>query len=459
MNIESILQRVPDSQRFLTVDEMDANTLALAKQYPETASVFEAGRSQERHPLYCLKIGNGSRNALIIGCPHPNEPIGAMMLESLTRILCEDDALRKELDYTWYIVKTADPDGVRHNEGWFNGPFTLYHYAYDFYRPASAQQVEWTFPLDYQTLHFHSPLPETQAIMRIIDEKKPSFLFSLHNSAFGGAFWYLSQPIEALVKRLPAAAARQGVPLSLGEPEMPCCKAYAQAVFEFPGVPLMYDFYKSMLQGKDPASMMSGGSSSVDYANADGRHCFGLVCEMPYFLHPDVMDLTETELSRKEAIENFCDQVDAAYPRLAALSKELCPLLPVNNCYRLALEERCRVMPQQIAAQRAFARSPECQKKCTRAQRFDNTIALPFYYVALMAGMISSAARQAAAQAQGPDQEKLERISAQADEITRADCDRIEAVAQYEVIPIKKLVSVQMESCLAAVEALREIRA
>jgi hypothetical protein len=52
-----------------------------------------------------LKIGSGSKNALLLGCPHPNEPIGAMMLEYFTQALVDDDALRKELDFTWYVVK------------------------------------------------------------------------------------------------------------------------------------------------------------------------------------------------------------------------------------------------------------------------------------------------------------------------------------------------------------------
>lgn len=121
MDLARILAQVPDYKAFLTVDEMDAHTLALPARYPGVCSVFEAGKSQKGHPIYALKIGSGAKNAYIMGCPHPNEPIGAMMLEFLTDLLCRDDALREELGFTWYIVKTADPDGVKLNEGWFNG--------------------------------------------------------------------------------------------------------------------------------------------------------------------------------------------------------------------------------------------------------------------------------------------------------------------------------------------------
>ena len=188
----------------------------------------------------------------------PPVPIGAMMLEFLTDLLCRDEELRRELDYTWYIVKTADPDGVKLNEGWFDRPFTLYNYARHFYRPASNQQVEWTLPLEYKTLHFHTPLPETSAVMKVLEEIKPSFLYSLHNSAFGGAYWYISDQDETFVANLPQAAQHQDIPLSLGEPEMPCCKIYSNAVFEFPGTPLIYDYYEQMT-GQDPAPLLNSG--------------------------------------------------------------------------------------------------------------------------------------------------------------------------------------------------------
>ena len=173
MEIEKYLSRVPDSKAFMTVEEMEASTDALVAAHPDAVKVETVGHSQEGRPIRCLTIGSGPKQALIFGCPHPNEPIGAMMLETLTKLLAEDAELRAELPYTFSIIKCVDPDGLTRNQGWLKGPFTLYNYARDFYRPASAQQVEWSFPLDYKTLHFHEPLPETQALMKIIETRKP----------------------------------------------------------------------------------------------------------------------------------------------------------------------------------------------------------------------------------------------------------------------------------------------
>ena len=121
-------------------------------------------KSRSGHPLLCLTIGCGSENAILYGCPHPNEPIGAMMLEAFSRILAEDAELRQALDYTFYIIKVWDVDGVRLNEPWFKGPFSITNYVRHFFRPAPTRQVDWTFPIDYKNLHFHDTIPETRAL-------------------------------------------------------------------------------------------------------------------------------------------------------------------------------------------------------------------------------------------------------------------------------------------------------
>ena len=62
-DMESILARVPDYQEFYTVDELNQHSFQLAKEYPDVVELFEAGRSKEGRPIYCLKIGQGSKNA------------------------------------------------------------------------------------------------------------------------------------------------------------------------------------------------------------------------------------------------------------------------------------------------------------------------------------------------------------------------------------------------------------
>ena len=78
---QKLLEGIPDYKEFLTVEEMNSSSKKLAEEHPESVSIFEIGQTRDGIELYCLKIGSGSHTALMFGCPHPNEPIGTMMLE------------------------------------------------------------------------------------------------------------------------------------------------------------------------------------------------------------------------------------------------------------------------------------------------------------------------------------------------------------------------------------------
>ena len=100
----NLINNIPDFKAFMTVDEMDASSKKLAEEYPDIVTCFEAGKSTKGNPIYCLKIGNGPKNALMFGLPHPNEPIGAMMIEYFSRAIAENDELREDLGFTWYMI-------------------------------------------------------------------------------------------------------------------------------------------------------------------------------------------------------------------------------------------------------------------------------------------------------------------------------------------------------------------
>ncbi len=133
---ESIVRDIPDYNTFFTVDELNASSEKLVRKHPKKVKILEIGKSRKGEKIKALRIGKGRRTALLFGFPHPNEPIGSMTLEYLSWRLAEDRSLN-ELNYTWYIVKCADPDGARLNESWFKGPFTLLNYALNYYRPTT----------------------------------------------------------------------------------------------------------------------------------------------------------------------------------------------------------------------------------------------------------------------------------------------------------------------------------
>ncbi|MDD2334928.1 MAG: M14 family zinc carboxypeptidase, partial [Mesotoga sp.] len=264
--IKAVIKNVPEYEYFKTVDELNESSRKLAEQYPDLASFYKIGESMAGDAIYCLKIGNGSRAVLMYGFPHPNEPIGSMMLDYLSQQLVENEAFRNSFkDVSWYIVKVADNDGAKLNEGWFRGPYTPLNYALNFYRPASFQQVEWTFPIKYKTLDNNDPIPETRALMNIIEEVKPIFIYSLHNAGFGGVYNYISDDAPILYPIFEKAYEDQDIPAALGEPEMPYALKFAEAVYKMPTMRDTYDYYAANTD-RDPAEIIGkAGTCSYEY--------------------------------------------------------------------------------------------------------------------------------------------------------------------------------------------------
>ncbi len=447
-NLTTILDTVPDYQVFLTVDELKASSSRLAAQYPDVVEVRQVGSSRQGEAIEVLKIGDGAKTALLFAMPHPNEPIGSMMLEVLSARLAEDSALRDALGYTWYLIKCVDPDGTRLNEGWFKGPFSVTNYARNFYRPPSFEQVEWTFPIEYETLHFDDPLPETQALMSLLEEIKPDFIYSLHNSGFGGAYFYMSEDAKSLYEQFYAVVEGQDLPLHLGEPEMPYATAYAKAVYAFPPVSEMYDFLKEQT-GKDPAEILKGGTSSIDYA---GRFCdpFGLVCEVPYFYNAAIHDTSPSDMMRRDAILQGLAGAKAELwvlqEQYAAVEQEL----TISSPFRVAIEETLRTWPEHMAAQENWARTdPKTERQATVAEKLDSLVIGRFYRLLSLGMFVRLLEAQIAATGESP---VLTSALAAATDLFEEHSGALEADLDYSVIPIQKLVRVQLGSALLAAE-------
>lgn len=449
--IDRVIARVPDYQTFMTVDELDASSHRLAEAHPESVELFELTKSRAGHPLYCLKIGNGSQNAICYGCPHPNEPIGAMMLEAFSQILAEDAELREALDYTWYIIKSWDVDGTQLNEPWFKGPFTIHNYVRHFFRPAPTAQVDWTFPIDYKNLHFHDTLPETAAMQGLIDQLKPRFLYSLHNSAFGGVYWYLTEPFdEPFYDALRAVAAKNGMPVDLGEPEAPYIDLLSPAVYQNFGMADSYDYYESY--GEDhPEELCGTGTSSADYGK---RTCgaFTLLTELPYFFNPAICDLSESDMLRRDTNLNALDR----RKELNDFAKETLKLawhyIDPQNPFKFAMEGFNSV-DDDSTSRKMIETSPEYQKKATVAEKFSYIDLRPFFSCLTLC-LYTRAHEMELAHMEETGEVNPEKKAAltKALSIFEAKLEEQAALAEktlsYEVVPIRKLICIQLEAGL-----------
>lgn len=440
-----VLADVPDYQAFLAVDELKASTRELAAQHPDVVTVLPVGKSRQGDPIEALKIGDGPKTALLFAMPHPNEPIGSMTLEYLAGRLAEDSALRESLGYTWYLIKCIDPDGMRLNEGWFKGPFSLENYARDYYRPPMNQQVDWTFPVDYKTVRFDQPLPETQALMTLIEHTRPDFLYSLHNSGFGGAYFYISEEAKPLHEPFHALVKSQELPLHLGEPEIPIAKEHAKAIFELPSFSALYDFLEE--SGGDPANVITGGASSDDYARRLGDP-FCLVCEMPYFYNSAIHDTSPADIVRRDAILQRIEQerrtIDLMRQQYEAIRDEL--TIPSPFCAPIV--EIVETWEGYLDADENWAKTdPKTAAVATAAEKMDNLVISKFYNMLNLGMFMRLLSNQAAATGESLALTAARQAIQSAFDQTSRELD---AELEYGVIPIQKLVRVQLGSALLA---------
>lgn len=453
MKYQCILDDVPNYTAFLTVDELRASAHRLVETHPEHVKLMPIGKSRRGEPIEALVIGNGLHKALLFAMPHPNEPIGSMTLEYLSWRLAEDAALIEELGYTWYMVKCIDPDGTRLNEGWFKGPYTLEHYARNYYRPPAFQQIEWTFPVDYKTLHFHNPLPETRALMHLMEQVSPDLLYSLHNSGFGGVYFYVSGGNPHFYQELHDLVAGEELPLHLGEPEMPFIKPYAPAIFPEVSVQDIYDYYAAN-NPTDPAVIMRQGASSFDYLRGLCTG-FSIVCEMPYFYNPKIVDTNPSDIIRRDAILQSVAR-DREYDAFHRRQFEaVADLLTAPSPFVETIQEWLRIFPESAAALENWARNdPQTARPGTVAEVFDSLVVGKFYRLFTLGLLLRAFTHQMAV---GGEHPRLRRAYEEVEAEFERQSAEVTRELDYHVIPIRKLVRVQLGAGLLAAELAREM--
>lgn len=434
-----LLSDLPTLDGFPTVDELHDFVSALADCHPDRVTLRDVGRSRAGDPIQLLSIrSDGARgDLLVVGQPHPNEPIGMATITVLCERLLGNEAALDALGVNWHFVPCVDPDGTRLNEGWFAGPFTREHYSRHFYRPGGESQVEWTFPFRTNDFSVDAPLPETVALMAAIDEVRPTVVASLHNAELGGAYFYTHSGGPQLYQRLTALCEEQGVPLHLGEPEFPLSTVHAPAVYSVPTAEQMYQLATAV--GIDPADIVTG-ASSLDYARKYGEPV-AVVIELPYWRDDRAADLSDdpSGRSRRDVVVSEIDAEAASMATIRRLVDEASPL-PLSP-FADAVHSFLRLQESGYSEQRRqqAQTDPDFDRPATVAEAF--TIRDDHYAGRLrMSGMLLRALP-----VDSPVRAETERLF---DEW----CAEAAAAGKAEVIPIRNLVAVQAGAILAAVE-------
>ncbi|WP_234946112.1 M14 family zinc carboxypeptidase [Agrococcus sp. Marseille-P2731] len=366
---EDILRRaaaVPALDGFPTLDELTERFAAIERAHPDLVTSRRIGTSRLHEPLRAYTIGDGPLSHLIVGGVHPNEPIGSWTALHLLEQLIADASLRESLDATWHIVPCIDPDGMRLNEGWFADPADRATYFREFYRPAGDEQVEWTFPFDYKRAYFDRVMPETLALMRMIDRVQPDLYVPLHNAEMGGVYYYLTRPVPELYDMLSRVPTSLGIPLDRGEPEAGHLTELAPAIFMSGSLEEVYDWTESL--GIDPYPEGSGGDASSAYALRYGT--LSLIAELPHWMHPDADDTSAADESYAELLTRVGTELAASGTRLVHLLELAGPHLGIRTPFLRASERFVPMLVSSGALMVSRAAQPEAQRTATVAERF-----------------------------------------------------------------------------------------
>lgn len=438
------IETVPAYEAFAGVDDLHAGLRRIADRHPGVASLRRCGSSRQGNPLWCLTIASDvpdAPEALAFGLPHPNEPIGGLTALHLAERLCADPSLRERLGHTWRIVDCADPDGLRLNEGWLGGPFTRAHYAEHFYRPAGRDQVEWTFPVNHGDAYFDEPIPETQALMRLIDTHRPALIASLHNSELGGAYYWLSRAEPALHPVLQRVPEHLGIPLDRGEPEAPDLVLLDDAIYE--ATPLATVYERTM--ARNEPWIFEGGSTTW-YAGQWGS--LMLVSELPYWLDARAGDTTPAGMGYAEALAaNAVAITDLAELLTRTLARVESHLLAPASPFWRAARFYAAMLETTGPARLARSKQADSDRPATVAEA--NSLALNVHeYRLRYGGILRRALRGEAAvgNVRGVIREALAEVEQRYAEWLAEDA----RVAELEPIEIRRLVGVQYAATVAA---------
>lgn len=202
---------------------------------------------------------------------------------------------------------------------------------------------------------------------------------------------------------------------------------------------------------------MTGGAGSFDYLRQRVPDAFTLVCEAPYFFNPAIGDLSESSVIRRDSVLASCDITEGIHNFMRPRFDQIRDLVAPDNNLATAVRALVDRNPGSESKRIWAKTTPECQVPATVAQVFTNGPIARFYAM-LGIGMLARAARMEADSGRHtPEQvELLRRIDAEASAELQRQCDIINSEIEYQVVPIWKLVTMQLASALYFIRELKK---
>lgn len=439
MGVAEVVGRIGRIDTFPTVDELYAFADRLAGDHPGRVRVRDVGRSRGGDPIRVVQVGIGEHDILVLGNPHPNEPIGLATIRHLLGRLAEPGV--GCLGATWHFVLCVDPDGTRLNEQWYGGPHTRTAVARHFYRPPAVEQPEWCFPTTWRGRRIGVPLPETEALMTLIDRTEPALIASLHNAEFGGGFFYTTGGDPEYWSALTALLAAADLPLHQGEPDSPGARVWAPGVFELPPFGQMADALAAA--GVEPVGALGGGGSR-DYSARFGTAL--LVSELPLWIDPRVTDHTLSDRTLTRVLADTAADYRATGAAVAGVLERVGGELSGRSPFERAVRAVLGNIPGLAAAKEALGQD----RPATHGEIFVEKYVWTGMLRMRVGGMLS---RLLAAEAGRSPLIAAER--ARFDAVFAEWCDAIDAAAPGYRVPIHRLVGVQAAAVVLAANRVR----
>lgn len=180
--------------------------------------------------MQLLTVGRGRRQVLVVAGPHSDERVGSATALRLAARVAADAALHSRADAAWHFLLCLDPDGTVRSEA---GPAVRRTPAEHFrhaYRPPADEQPEWAPSIRPPG----DQLPESRALVGLIDELRPELQCSLHGNDLGGSWIQLTRDLPGLAEPLGKLSAERDVPVQTGTYDAMYWKVSGPGVYVMP---------------------------------------------------------------------------------------------------------------------------------------------------------------------------------------------------------------------------------
>jgi hypothetical protein len=332
-SFNEILENIPDWRKYYIVDELHESTANLVNSYPGKVQLFNLGNSTNGEIIDCLKIGEGKYNALIHGFPNCEEPFGGNLLDHFSWVLCENDEFREKIDYTWYLIKCSDPDGARRNQNFQKGPHTPMNFTLNYYRTPNFLTPDSCFPYRFGPLDLNNPVPETRALMKVMDRVPMHFISSLHMMKWGGITYEVPHPCPKLYASLWNVAKKFNVfpRKRLGTTLAP---GIQQAEYLTPAK----GWLKQWAKGNKNIEPIPG-CNYYEYAQTLNPYVFTQIPECCIWYDPRMWDDSQSETTLGESLIYAKKRADEVSNFMLSIWKKALPYLKIQSPFKVVMDE------------------------------------------------------------------------------------------------------------------------